>query len=133
MENRPWLHHYGSEIPHEIDADCYSSLAALLDEAFTKYADRVAFSNFGKEFTYKQVDKLSQDFAAFLQNSTNLKKGDKIAVQMPNLHQYPIVVFGALRAGLTVVNTNPLYTPAEMRHQFTDTFVMVYCKKSGLS
>ncbi|MGB3464438.1 MAG: AMP-binding protein [Cyclobacteriaceae bacterium] len=121
MENRPWLQHYGNEIPQEIDADCYSSIAELLEEAFKNYSDRVAFSNFGKELTFKDIDRLSRDFAAYLQNVAGLKKGDKLAVQMPNLLQYPIVVFGALRAGVTVVNTNPLYTPSEMEHQFKDS------------
>lgn len=121
MENRPWLKHYGNDIPQEINADCYSSIAELLEESFENYSDRVAFSNFGKELTFKQIDELSKDFAAYLQNTAGLKKGDKLAVQMPNLLQYPIVVFGALRAGITVVNTNPLYTPSEMEHQFTDS------------
>lgn len=121
MENRPWLKHYGNEIPHEIDADCYSSISDLLDEAFKNYSNRVAFSNFGKELTFSEIDKLSRDFAAYLQNVAGLQKGDKLAVQMPNLLQYPIVVFGALRAGVTVVNTNPLYTPSEMEHQFKDS------------
>ena len=121
MENRPWLQHYGNEIPHEIDADCYNSISELLDESFKNYSDRIAFSNFGKELTFKEIDKLSADFAAFLQNEAGLKKGDKIAVQMPNLLQYPIVVFGALRVGITVVNTNPLYTTSEMEHQFKDS------------
>jgi len=121
MENHPWLKHYGDHIPHEIDADCYNSIGELLEESFSKYADRVAFSNYGKEITYKEIDELSKNFAAFLQNSAGLQKGDKIAVQMPNLIQYPIIVFGALRAGIVVVNTNPLYTPSEMEHQFKDS------------
>ncbi len=121
MESHPWLKHYGDQIPHEINADCYNSIGELLDESFTKYSDRVAFSNFGKEITYREVDELSKDFAAFLQHSAGLKKGDKIAVQMPNLLQYPVIVFGALRAGVVVVNTNPLYTPSEMEHQFKDS------------
>jgi long-chain acyl-CoA synthetase len=92
----------------------------MLEEGFTKFADQPAYSNMGKEITFAEVDKLSRDFAAYLQG-LGLQKGDRIAIQMPNLLQYPVAMFGALRAGLTVVNTNPLYTPREMLHQFKDS------------
>lgn len=100
----------------------YVSLVDLFEKSCEKYRDRVAFDNMGKEMTYGQVDTVSRDFAAYLQ-SLGLKKGDRIAIQMPNLLQFPVAFFGALRAGLIVVNTNPLYTPREMEHQFKDAEV----------
>lgn len=100
----------------------YASLVDLFEKSCEKYRDRVAFDNMGKEMTYGEVDTLSRDFAAYLQN-LGLKKGDRIAIQMPNLLQFPVAFFGALRAGLIVVNTNPLYTPREMEHQFKDAEV----------
>ena len=92
----------------------------FLEKSFVKYGDRVAYENMGVQLTYGQLDKLSQDFAAYLQQELGLKKGERIAIQMPNLLQFPIVFMGAIRAGLIVVNTNPLYTPREMEHQFKD-------------
>lgn len=121
MQDYPWFQQYGEKIPREIDPNHYDSIPALVDESFKKYSDKVAFENMGKALTYAEVDKLSADFASYLQNVAGLKQGDKIAIQMPNLLQYPIVAFGALRAGLVVVNTNPLYTPNEMEHQFNDS------------
>lgn len=120
--NRPWLSKYPSGIPANIDADAYSCLVDLLEETFEKYRKKVAFSCMGKDLTFDQIDKMSLQFGAYLQ-SRGLEKGDKIALMMPNLLQYPIALFGALRAGLIVVNTNPLYTPREMHHQFTDAGV----------
>lgn len=121
MQDFPWFKHYPKGIPQNIDADKYNSLVDLFEEACSKYGDMIAFENMGKAITFKDVDNLSADFASYLQNEIGLKKGDKIAIQMPNLLQYPIVMFGALRAGLVVVNTNPLYTPREMEHQFQDS------------
>jgi long-chain acyl-CoA synthetase len=121
MSKYPWLDHYPDGVPTEINPDDYSSLTALIEDSFKKYADKPAFENMGKLFTFAEMDKLSRDFAAYLQNELGLVAGDKIALQMPNLLQYPIAMFGALRAGLTVVNTNPLYTPSEMEHQFKDS------------
>ena len=95
----------------------------MFEECFGKYADRVAFENMGKALTYKEVDNLSMNFASYLQNKCGLKKGDTIAIQMPNSLQYPVALIGALRAGLKVVNTNPLYMPREMEHQFKDAEV----------
>ena len=128
-EQRPWLKNYPKGVPANIDPDAYPSLVALLDETFKKYSDKVAFSCMGKEMTFQQVDKQSMQFAAYL-HSRGLEPGDKIALMMPNLLQYPIALFGALRAGLIIVNTNPLYTPREMRHQFTDAGVkaIVICE-----
>lgn len=121
-ENRPWLSNYPSGVPANIDPQAYATLVDLFEEAFEKYTQKPAFSCMGKELTYGQVDKMSRQFGAYLQ-SRGLERGDKIAIMMPNLLQYPIALFGALRAGLVVVNTNPLYTPREMHHQFTDAGV----------
>src|SRR5690606_22766416 len=112
---------YPPGIPAEVDVKQYSSMIDVLEKSCKKFADRPAFSAIGVTITYGELDKLSRDFAAYLQKETNLKQGDRIAVQMPNLVQYPVVVFGAMRAGLVVVNTNPLYTTREMEHQFNDS------------
>ena len=121
MSKFPWLDQYPEGIPHEIDPEKYRSLVELFDDCFSKFSSRPAFENMGKILTYAEVDELSSQFAYFLQNDLKLEKGDRIAIQTPNLLQYPIVIFGALRAGMTVVNTNPLYTAPEMEHQFKDS------------
>jgi len=121
-EQRPWLVNYPKGVPANIDPDQYSSLIEMLEETFSKYRNKPAFSCMGKTMTYKDIDKLSERFAAYLQ-SRGLRAGDRIALMMPNLLQYPIALFGCLRAGLILVNTNPLYTPREMKHQFTDSEV----------
>lgn len=121
MSNRPWLEFYPDGAPHEINPDQYKTLPQLFEESFDKYQSAPAFENFGKVISYSELDALSKDFAAYITQVAGLKKGDKIAIQMPNLLQYPVVMFGALRAGLTVVNTNPLYTSSEMKHQFNDS------------
>lgn len=120
LETRPWLKFYPAGMPYEIDPDSYPSLLELMQEGFTNYANKPAYANMGKQLTYAEIDRLSKDFAAYLQ-SIGLQKDDRIAIQMPNLLQYPVAMFGALRAGLAVVNTNPLYTPREMEHQFKDS------------
>lgn len=117
----PWLKFYPKGVPHDINPDAYPSLIEVMEEGFARYADQPAYSCMGKELTYRQVDDLSRQFAAYLQNDLKLQPGDRIAIQMPNLLQYPVALFGALRAGLTVVNTNPLYTPREMQYQFKDS------------
>ncbi len=119
-DERTWLKNYPVGVPANINPDAYPSLLAMMDETFEKYKDKSAFSCMGKELTYKQINKLSLQFAAYL-HSRGLNPGDKIALMMPNLLQYPIALFGSLRAGLIVVNTNPLYTPREMKHQFVDS------------
>ncbi len=119
-EQRPWLKNYPSGVPANINPGDYPTVVHMIEEAFKKFADKPAFSCMGKELTFAQIDKLSRDFGAYL-HSRGLDPGDKIAIMMPNLLQYPIALFGALRAGLTVVNTNPLYTPREMLHQFNDS------------
>ncbi|SFM68831.1 long-chain fatty acid--CoA ligase [Marinobacter pelagius] len=112
---------YPAGVPREVDLDKYQSMVDVFEQAVKKYADRPAFSAVGATLTYRDLDTQSRNFAAWLQNKTDLKPGDRIAVQMPNLPQYPVVVFGAMRAGMIVVNTNPLYTQREMEHQFNDS------------
>lgn len=120
MVDKIWTDKYPEGVTQELQYGDYDSVLDVFESACTKYADRPAFYNMGVTITYGELDKLSADFAAYLQNHTTLVKGDRIAVQMPNLIQYPIVVFGAMRAGLVVVNTNPMYTTREMEHQFND-------------
>ncbi|MFZ1749754.1 MAG: AMP-binding protein, partial [Saprospiraceae bacterium] len=122
MEDRPWLKNYPPGIPANIDHTKYETLVDFLNECFEKYGPNNAFECMGKKITYKQVDQLSTHFAAYL-HSRGLLPGDRIALMMPNLLQYPIAVFGALKAGLIIVNTNPLYTPREMLFQFEDSGV----------
>jgi long-chain acyl-CoA synthetase len=105
----------------EVDLNKYESMVDVFEAAVKKYADRPAFSAVGVTLTYRDLEEQSRNFAAWLQTKTNLKPGDRIAVQLPNITQYPVVVFGAMRAGLIVVNTNPLYTQREMEHQFNDS------------
>jgi long-chain acyl-CoA synthetase len=121
MKDFPWFKQYPAGIPQEIKLYEYNSLIELFEVSCNKYKDRIAFENMGARLTFGQVDELSRDFAAYLQKDLGLKKGERIAIQMPNLLQFPIAFFGALRAGLIVVNTNPLYTPREMEHQFKDS------------
>jgi long-chain acyl-CoA synthetase len=118
---RPWLAHYPAGVPAEINPDEYPSIVAVLDGAIARFRDRPAFSSFGKVFTYADVDRLSSQFAAYLLGELGLKRGDRVAIMMPNCLQYPIASFGILRAGLTVVNVNPLYTARELKHQLVDS------------
>lgn len=121
MKEFPWIKMYPSGIPPEITSNEYQSLVGLFEASFRKFTSRVAFENMGTQLTYGQLDELSTHFAAYLQNGLGLRKGERIAIQMPNLLQFPIAFIGALKAGLIVVNTNPLYTPREMEHQFKDS------------
>ena len=121
MKSFPWFKHYPKGIPQEIQLDAYQSVTHLFEESCRKYGEKIAFENMGVKLTYSQLDRYSRDFAAYLQHGLGLQKGERIAIQMPNLLQFPIAFFGALRAGLIVVNTNPLYTPREMEHQFKDS------------
>jgi long-chain acyl-CoA synthetase len=116
-----WLKSYPPGVPAEIDATAFSSLSAVLERSLTHYADRVAFVQMGRSITYRELDELTRSFAAWLQSTAGLQKGDRIAIMMPNVLQYPIALFGALRAGLVVVNTNPLYTARELEHQLKDS------------
>lgn len=122
VSEKPWLENYPPGVPVNIDATQYSNLLDMVEEAFSKYRDLTAFDFMGKTMTYGELDRLSKQFGAYLQ-MRGLKPGDRIALMMPNLLQYPIALFGALHAGLILVNTNPLYTPREMLHQFTDSGV----------
>ncbi|HHX35096.1 MAG TPA: long-chain fatty acid--CoA ligase [Gammaproteobacteria bacterium] len=121
MNENFWKDKYPEGIPTEINPDQYPNIQAVLKESCQRFADKPAFTNLGKTLTYGDLYRLSGDFAAWLQNYTDLEIGDRIAVQLPNVLQYPVVVFGAIRAGLVVVNTNPLYTTREMEHQFNDS------------
>ena len=122
MESRPWLKNYPKGLPANIDVDRYPNLNAFITEAMQKFVDMDAFYCMGKRLTYGQSDKMSTHLAAYMQ-SRGLKPGDRVAIMMPNLLQYPIALFACIRAGLVVVNTNPLYTPREMVHQFKDSGV----------
>lgn len=122
METRPWYKNYPHGIPANINENQYESLVEFFEEVFKKYKNNNAFEVMGKKLTYGEVDKLSTQFGAYL-HSRGLNPGDKFAIMMPNLLQYPIAVFGALKAGLVIVNTNPLYTPREMEYQFKDSGV----------
>jgi long-chain acyl-CoA synthetase len=115
-----WLKNYDPKVPADIDPDRYSSIVDIFEQSIEKYAANVSYINMGKSITFAELDALSRDFAAYLQNS-GLKKGDAVAIMMPNLIQYPVALFGILRAGMTVVNVNPLYTPRELQHQLTDS------------
>ena len=121
IEQRPWLANYPEGVPAEIDPDQYRSVVALLEECCDRFRHRPAFTNMGKRLTYGDLDTQSTVFAAFLRSELKLAKGDRVAVMMPNLLQYPIVIMAILRAGLAVVNVNPLYTPRELRHQLEDS------------
>jgi long-chain acyl-CoA synthetase len=115
-----WLKQYPAGVPPEIDVAQYASLVALLDDSFRRYADRPAYKFMGKTITFKQVDEASRALAAWLQ-AQGYAKGDRVAIMMPNVPQYPVAVAGILRAGLVVVNVNPLYTPRELEHQLKDS------------
>jgi long-chain acyl-CoA synthetase len=118
--NKPWLESYPEGVPAEIDLSEYSSILDIFDQSCRKFSGQTAYVNFDKELSFDDLDRLSRDFAAWLQ-ARGLKKGDRIAVMLPNILQYPVVIFGAMRAGLVVVNTNPMYTARELKHQLTDS------------
>jgi len=118
---RPWLQSYPNGVPAEIDVNEFASVSAVFDTSVAKYRDRPAYSSFGKQLTYGETDALVEQFAAYLLGELQLKKGDRVALMMPNCLQYPVATFGVLRAGLTVVNVNPLYTARELKHQLVDS------------
>ena len=126
-----WLKNYPPGVPAEINPDEYPSLKHMYEEACRNHAAQPAFSNMGRTLSYAEVDELSRRFGAWLQKEAGLKKGDRIAIMMPNVLQYPIAIFGALRAGLTVVNTNPLYTAREVEHQLNDSGATVMVLYEG--
>ena len=120
MTDRIWLKSYPPGVAADIDVAQYNSLVTLMEDSFKKYADRVAFNFMGKDISYAQTDKLSQAFAAYLQG-LGLARGDRVAIMMPNVPQYPVAVAAIIRAGLVLVNINPLYTPRELEHQLKDS------------
>ncbi|MGB0132295.1 AMP-binding protein [Dokdonella sp.] len=119
--SRPWLSHYPEGVPAEIDLEEFSSIVALLENCFARFESRPAFSNMGRTINYGELDRLSCQFASFLVNDLKCEKGDRIAMMLPNVLQYPIAICGALRAGMIVVNTNPMYTARELKHQLEDS------------
>ncbi len=121
MEEHIWHKHYGPGIPTEIDLNEYSSIVDAFEDSCDKWGDKVAFENMGVQLTFNELKHKAHNFASWIQNHTDLQPGDKIAIQMPNLLQYPVSICGALLAGLVVVNVNPLYTSREMEHQFNDS------------
>ncbi len=120
MTDRIWLKTYPPGVPADVDVNRYASMVEMMEESFQKFANSSAFSFMGKEISYAQVDELSQTFGVYLQG-LGLVKGDRVAVMMPNVLQYPIAVAAILRAGFTLVNVNPLYTPRELEHQLKDS------------
>ena len=123
MSEYPWLKNYPENVPHEINPDQYESLLDFLDDCVTRFGELPAFENMGVELTFKELDDQSTALANYLSQNTSLVKGDRIALQMPNVLQYPVSLFGVLKAGMVVVNTNPQYKPSEMEHQFNDAEV----------
>src|SRR5512145_2455793 len=121
MVDRIWLKHYPAGIPAEIDADHFSSIPDLLEKVVIKFADKPAYHNLDYTMSYAAVERLSRDFAAFLQGLPGMSKGERVAIMLPNLLQYPVALFGILRAGMTVVNVNPMYSPRELEHQLKDS------------
>ncbi|MBR9859621.1 AMP-binding protein [bacterium] len=120
-EKYPWFKSYPVYVPHEVDLKKYTSLLDCFDQSIERFRNRPVFQNMDVQITYGELDELANQFCAYLQNNTDLKKGDRIAIQMPNLLQFPVALLGAMKAGLIVVNTNPLYTSEEMKHQFNDS------------
>ena len=118
---KPWLNSYPKDIPENIAIDDYTSVAEVFDQSVEKYSELPAFSNFGKTLSYGEIKNYTDQLGAYLKNDLGLKKGDRVAVMMPNLLQNPIAIFAILRAGLVVVNTNPLYTARELKHQLDDS------------
>ena len=118
--DKPWLDQYPPGTPETVDVSKYASLLAVFDHAVERFGDKPAFVNMGKTITFNELAAMARDFGAWLQDA-GLRKGDRIAIMMPNCLQYPIALFGALNAGLTIVNTNPLYTPRELKHQLQDS------------
>jgi long-chain acyl-CoA synthetase len=118
--DKPWLSRYPSDVPESINPDQYESLVEMFEQSVQKYADQPAFMNMGSVMTFRKLEERSRAFAAYLQNELKLKKGDRVALMMPNLLQYPVALLGVLRAGMIAVNVNPLYTPRELEHQLND-------------
>jgi long-chain acyl-CoA synthetase len=133
MSTKHWLAAYGGRIPAEIDADAQPSVLALLEAAMRRFADRPAFRCFGQTLTYADTDRLSRNFAAYLQRRLGVAKGARVAVMLPNIPAFPIALIGILRAGAAQVNVNPLYTPRELEHQLNDSGAEIIVVFSGVS
>jgi long-chain acyl-CoA synthetase len=118
---KPWLKRYPRGVPAQVNPDEYPSLAAVLDDSCERFADLPAYVSMNRTITYREYERAARHFATWLQQVAGLKRGDRIAIMLPNVLQYPIALYGALRAGLTVVNTNPLYTARELEHQLSDS------------
>lgn len=118
---KPWLANYTEGVPEFIDVSAFDSIVDVLDQTVASFAQRPAYTNMGKTLSYRDLDRMADQMGAYFQHQLKLSPGDRIAIMLPNLLQYPIVLFGALRAGLTVVNTNPLYTARELKHQLNDS------------
>ncbi|HET9042592.1 MAG TPA: AMP-binding protein, partial [Burkholderiales bacterium] len=121
MVDRIWQKNYPAGIPAEIDADQFASVPDLLEKIVAKFADKPAYHNLGHTLSFTALERLSREFAAFLQGLPGMAKGERVAIMSPNLLQYPVALFGILRAGMTVVNVNPLYSPRELQHQLKDS------------
>ena len=128
-----WLAAYGKKIPREIDPDAHGSVLEMLESAMQHFADRPAFHCFGKTLSYADTNRLSRHFAAFLQGKLGVKKGDRIAVMLPNIAAFPLAMLGIIRAGAVQVNVNPLYTPRELEHQLNDAGVETIVIFNGVS
>src|SRR5262244_1629016 len=133
MSPKHWLAAYGKKIPCEINPDVHGSVLELLEAAMRRYADKPAFRSFGQTLTYADADRLSRDFAAYLQRELGVKKGDRIAVMLPNIAAFPLTTLGIVRAGAAQVNVNPLYTPRELEHQLNDAGVETIVVFNGVS
>ena len=121
MTEKIWLKEYPAGVPAEIDVNRYASIPDLVANVVKKFSDKPAYSNFDCGMSYAELDRHSRDFAAFLQDLPGMNKGERVAIMSPNLMQYPVALLGILRAGMTVVNVNPLYTPRELEHQLKDS------------
>lgn len=119
--SRPWLKNYDNGVPENIDINEYKSISEILDYSYNKFAQKDSFHNMGRTLTYSQLKEYSQKFGSYLQNNLGLKKGDRVALMMPNILQYPVSLFGIMQAGMIAVNVNPLYTARELEHQLNDS------------
>ncbi len=118
---RIWCDHYEPGVEKDIDVKPFNSLIESFNSYTSRFANNSVFSNFGVKITYRELRQQADQFAAYLQQHCSVKKGDRVAIMMPNLLQYPVAVFGGLKAGCTIVNINPLYTARELRHQLKDS------------
>src|SRR5512132_2140207 len=133
LSNKCWLAAYGDRIPIAISPDAHVSVLGMLESAMRTFADKTAFRCFGQTLTYADTDRLSRQFAAYLQARLNVKKADRIAVMLPNIPAFPLALLGIIPAGAVQVNVNPLYTPRELEHQLNDAAVEVIVIFNGVS